>query len=116
MQAEHFRSWLRGRLEADSQQVLLRILVSRTCPAPVEMTGAQILRRSLELAQLAAATPERGVVLLRGTESRSDAGHMNCRLPIADCRLPNADLSIVGCKIVNRKSEIGNRKSEIAGI
>ncbi|MGA3237674.1 MAG: AMP-binding protein [Bryobacteraceae bacterium] len=64
MRAEHFRSWLRGRLEGHSDQVLLRILVSRTCPAPVEMTGADILRRSLELAQLAAATPEGGVVLL----------------------------------------------------
>ena len=65
MRATEFRDRLKAHFEQNADRVLLRILVSRSDAGPVELTGAELLRRSREMAQqLAAATPEQGVVLL----------------------------------------------------
>jgi fatty-acyl-CoA synthase len=64
MRATEFRDRLRAHFEQNADKVLLRILVSRNDAAPVELTGMELLQRSREMAKLAVATPEQGVVLL----------------------------------------------------
>jgi acyl-CoA synthetase (AMP-forming)/AMP-acid ligase II len=59
-----FREKLAAHLERNADKVLLRVLVSRNDPAPVELTGAELLRRSRELANQYPSTPVGGVVLL----------------------------------------------------
>jgi acyl-CoA synthetase (AMP-forming)/AMP-acid ligase II len=59
-----FRDKLAAHLETNANRVLLRVLVSRTDAAPIELTGGDLLRRSRELAGRFPATPAGGVVLL----------------------------------------------------
>ena len=64
MTADHFRSILRHRIESFSDQVLLRVLVSAKEKSLVELTGAELLARSIELAEKYCQAPMSGVVLL----------------------------------------------------
>jgi len=64
MNATVFREELRARLLENADRVILRILVSRTQKEPVELTGSQLLERSLALAEQYCQAPPMGVVLL----------------------------------------------------
>jgi fatty-acyl-CoA synthase len=64
MTADQFRALLRQRLESVPDRVLLRVLVAGRENGLVELTGVQLLARSVELAQNYCQAPLSGVVLL----------------------------------------------------
>jgi fatty-acyl-CoA synthase len=65
MRATEFRDRLKAHFVENANRVLLRILPSRSDPAPVELTGLELLHRSRVMAQMFLdGVPEGGVVLL----------------------------------------------------
>src|SRR5215469_15441841 len=64
MDADRFRSLLRQHLESLSDQVLLRIVTACAQGELVELTGAAIAARSVEIAEKYCQAPRSGVVLL----------------------------------------------------
>ena len=64
MTADQFRALLRQRLESVPDRVLLRVLVSGRENGLVELTGVELLARSVELTQNYCQAPPSGVVLL----------------------------------------------------
>ena len=64
MNAIDFRAELYHRLESWGNRVVLRILVLPSNSAAVELTGREVITRSLELAERYSSVPDRSVVLL----------------------------------------------------
>ena len=64
MSAIDFRAELYHRLESWGNRVVLRILVLPSNSAVVELTGREVITRSLELAERYSSVPDRSVVLL----------------------------------------------------
>ncbi len=64
MKAESFRAHLQQQLQSSSHRPLLRVITSRAENSVVEMSGAEVLERSLKLADLYCDAPESGVVLV----------------------------------------------------
>src|SRR5580700_10076717 len=64
MTVDQFRALLRQRLQSVPDRVLLRVLVAGRENGLVELTGVELLARSVELAQNYCQAPPCGVVLL----------------------------------------------------
>jgi acyl-CoA synthetase (AMP-forming)/AMP-acid ligase II len=64
MRATDFRRELYRRLERSGDQIVLRVLLGPSDSAPVELSGGELLARSLEIADKYSNVPEKGVVLL----------------------------------------------------
>ena len=64
MTSDLFRTLLRRQLESASDRVLLRVLVSGIENHLVELTGAELCARSIDLAESYCQAPPSGVVLL----------------------------------------------------
>lgn len=64
IKSNEFRSLIRRQLEAAYDQVLLRVLLSGRDSDLVELTGPELCRRSIEIAENYCEAPPSGVVLL----------------------------------------------------
>jgi len=64
LKADQFRQQLRQQIESASDRALLRIVVSREESSVLELTGPELLSRSLELADRYCDAPPSSVVLL----------------------------------------------------
>lgn len=64
MTATHFRTSLQSRLESLSDRILLRVRISSHPDGLVQLTGSELLRRSLELAEKHCQVNQSSVVFL----------------------------------------------------
>jgi fatty-acyl-CoA synthase len=64
IKSNEFRTLIRRQLEAASEQVLLRVLISGRDSDLIELTGSELCARSIELAEQYCCASSSGVVLL----------------------------------------------------